>query len=124
MFKSLIVAAALMASMVGVASASNVIGSGQLCQTFTAKDQGRVTFCTPIIVPIAFSNLTNCRLHFEAYLKQKDSALFVAADVPEDEPTHLQPDTNKALFANGTLLNAFQDIRSYVKYACTPNGAQ
>ena len=107
LFKSAIVSVLLMICIVGAASASNVIGSGQLCQTFTAKDQGRVSFCTPIIVPIAFASDPGCHAHFDSYT--------VTGTASSGGYVHLAD--------GGTAAASFQDVRSFVKYSCTANTA-
>ena len=100
------------------AMATNFIGSGQVCQTFTVTGPGKTVSCFTVAPSNQFLSEDSCRKHFEGYLTKTDAEEFVAST---SGPQTLQPDANKILLQQGTTLSTFTDFSGYVIYNCTLN---
>ena len=100
------------------AMATNYMGTGQLCQTFTAAGPGKMVQCSEISPANQFLSEDSCREHFEAYLTKTAPAVYATNPNPA---VTLQANDNKILLKQGTPTNAFTDFVGFVIYSCTLN---
>ena len=100
------------------AMATNFMGTGQLCQMFSANGPGKMVQCSEISPANQFLSEDSCREHFEAYLVKTAPAVYAINPNPE---ITLQADDDKNIMKKGTPANAFTDFFGFVIYSCTLN---